>query len=119
MTPNILIVEDDFELSQIFAEILESVGMATEICRDGQAALDRLTFFTPNVVILDLHIPRLSGAALLDWMRRQERLKGTRIVLISADAQMLPLLEDQADLALIKPVTVDQIIQLTQRLVDS
>jgi DNA-binding response OmpR family regulator len=52
-----LIVEDDEDLSFIFAEALRAAGYEPEIIQDGQLALDRLASFRPDVIVLDLHLP--------------------------------------------------------------
>ena len=59
--PFALIVEDDIKLATVFAEALRIAEFETEIVLDGQAALNRLAATTPAVVVLDLHLPRVSG----------------------------------------------------------
>lgn len=114
--PFALIIEDDLPHANLFAEALQKAGFDTEIIRDGQAALDRLAEITPSLVVLDLHLPHISGEDILTHIRRDTRLTKTRVVLASADPQMSSMLREKADLVLIKPISYFQLKQLAIRL---
>lgn len=114
--PFALIVEDDIKLATIFAEALRIAEFETEIVLDGQAALNRLAATTPAVVVLDLHLPHVSGSELLAQIRADERLAKTRVMLATADPLMAEPLRGQADLVLIKPISFHQIRDLAKRL---
>jgi two-component system cell cycle response regulator DivK len=90
--PVALIVEDDSKLAFIFAEALRMADFETETVQDGQAALDRLAVTTPAVVVLDLHLPYLSGLDILAQIRADQRLAQTRVILATADATKAELL---------------------------
>lgn len=111
-----LIIEDDMDQSTIFAGALEAAGFETEIIRDGRAGLDRLQATLPHIVILDLHLPYVPGSELLDIIREDERLKDTRVILATADPRMADMLDDKADLVLIKPISFSQLRDLAFRL---
>jgi len=117
--PFALIVEDDIELSDIFAVVLQASGMETEIVRDGSLALPRISATSPDVVVLDMHLPNVSGMEILSQLRADPVLRTTRVVVITADALLARASEGQADLALIKPVSFSQISDLTSRLVQT
>ena len=114
--PFALIVEDDIKLATIFAEALRIAQFETEIVLDGQAALNRLAATTPAVVVLDLHLPRVSGPELLAQIRADKRLAKTRVMLATADPLMAEPLRGQADLVLIKPISFHQMRDLAKRL---
>ncbi|MBX3171226.1 MAG: response regulator transcription factor [Candidatus Eremiobacteraeota bacterium] len=65
----ILVVEDDAELSDLLVHLLEAGGFEATCVHDGHEALLRLNEEMPAAVILDLNLPRLSGMALLEWIR--------------------------------------------------
>lgn len=111
-----LIIEDDEDLSEIFGQALSAANYEIEIIRDGAVARDRLKEVLPVVVVLDMHLPNLSGNILLKQIRADERLKKTRVVVATADAQMGESLRGVADLVLIKPITFTQLRDLTFRL---
>jgi DNA-binding response OmpR family regulator len=114
--PFSLIVEDDADLSDIFAEALMAAGFDTEIVRNGRLAMERLGEIIPNVVILDLHLPEVAGSTILSYIRAEERLAATSVVVATADAVMGDQLRDIADFVLIKPISFSQLRDLTNRL---
>jgi DNA-binding response OmpR family regulator len=114
--PTALIIEDDPKLAFIFAEALRSADFETEMLRDGRAARDRLTEITPAVVVLDLHLPYLSGKELLYHIRADQRLDQTRVILATADSVLAESLQEEADLVLLKPISPTQLRDLARRL---
>lgn len=115
-TMHALIVEDEPDLAAIFARSLEIGGFTTSIAVNGKTALDYVAENTPDVVILDLHLPDIDGMEILYKVRADERLNSTKVIVSSADAQMVQLAEDKADLILVKPVSVSQLRELALRL---
>ncbi len=115
--PFALIVEDDIELSDIFSVVLRASGMNTEIVRDGSQALDRIHATMPDVVVLDMHLPKMSGLEILAEVRANAALRALRVVVITADALLAKASEEQADMTLLKPVSFSQISDITARLV--
>jgi DNA-binding response OmpR family regulator len=116
MTAQVVIIEDHKDLGFIFAEAAHQANLTTEIIADGQSALDYLAQETPQIIILDLHLPHVSGTSVLDYILTQERLHDTRVIIASADAQQVQHLRPHVDFALIKPVGFEQLRQLIERL---
>jgi DNA-binding response OmpR family regulator len=114
--PLALIVEDDPKLAAIFAEALRLAGFEAEIAPDGYTARARLTATTPAVVVLDLHLPHVSGEDLLAQIRSDDRLAQTRVILATADPLMAESLRAKADLVLIKPISFNQLRDLSKHL---
>ncbi len=110
------VVEDDPDLSVIFAQALQAAGFETEVIRDGQVALTRLAQVQPVVVVLDLHLPHISGDAILRHIRTDARLTQTRVIVATADPVMADTLQTEADLVLIKPISFSQLRDLAVRL---
>lgn len=110
-----LIIEDDVDLSIIFSESLKAAGFEAEIIRDGALAAERLSCTLPEIVVLDLHLPNVSGEDLLTQIRGDARLTGTRVIICTADPRMADPLQDVADLVLIKPVVFSQLRDLAKR----
>ena len=114
--PLALIIEDDKKLADIFSHALESAEYRTETVSDGQAALSRLNDVTPAVVVLDLHLPNISGDEILHHIRTEARFSKTRVMLATADALLAQNLIDLSDLVLLKPISFAQLRDLAQRL---
>lgn len=114
--PIALIVEDDRDIVALFRHVLDVAGYHTEIVLDGKDAMDRLATLTPNIVLLDLQLPRMSGIEILKNMRDDERLKRVPVVVITAYAPYADSLPVEPDLLLLKPVDINQLSNLVQRL---
>jgi DNA-binding response OmpR family regulator len=111
-----LIIEDDPDLSVIFAEALQAAEFETQIIQDGQVALAYLAETQPAVVVLDLHLPNASGDDILHHIRSETRLAQTRVIVTTADPVMANVLQAEADLILIKPISFSQLRDLAVRL---
>ena len=112
-----LIIEDNSELAIIFCQALQAAGFTTGIIQDGGQALPWLAITKPDVVVLDLHLPHVSGVEILRQIRADEKLAGIRVIVATADSRVTPALRDQADLVLIKPVSFRQLRDLAERLI--
>lgn len=113
--PFALIVEDDVQLSQIFSLALK-VHFETEIILDGKLAMQRLTNITPDLIVLDLNLPHVSGESILDYIRQESRLAATNVILATADARQAETMQDKADIILLKPVNPVHLRELAVRM---
>src|SRR5574337_189650 len=115
-TPLALIVEDDSDVALLYAEALRGAGFEPEIMRDGGTALAWLAKVVPALVVLDMHLPFVTGAEVLSRMRADRRLDQTRVIMTTGDAQMAEALASKVDLVLVKPVSEEQLRELAARL---
>ena len=113
--PVAFIIEDDTKLARIFEHSLRAVEFEVEVLMDGQQALDRLEEATPDLIILDLHLPLVSGDAILTYIRGEERLKDVRVIVASADGVLAENLPERADTILLKPISVMQLQRIAER----
>jgi DNA-binding response OmpR family regulator len=111
-----LVIEDDGNLAEIYSEALMAAGFETEVILGGLTALTRLGAVLPAVVVLDLHLPSVSGVNILRQIRADKRLTNTRVILTTGDVNMAETLRTEADLVLIKPVSFKQLRELAGRL---
>ena len=110
--PSALIVEDDRDIVALFRHVMDLAGYRTEIALHGKVAVDYLMQRTPDIVLLDLGLPGVSGSEILTMMRADERLKGVPVVVITAHAHLIATLPIQPELVLIKPVNIEQMSNL-------
>lgn len=114
--PFALIIEDERDIAALFRHVLDIAGYHTEIILHGREAIRRLSSVRPDIVLLDLHLPSVSGTQILEHMRADSKLKSVPVVVITAyarDAESLPV---EPDLVLMKPVNLEQLSNLVQRL---
>jgi DNA-binding response OmpR family regulator len=114
-----LIIEDDPNLGEIFTEALRASGFAVEHIDDGRVAIDRLLMLRPRVIVLDLHLPNVSGETILAFIRAQPHLADTKVILATADAALADRIRADADLVLLKPISFNQLQSLAERLLPS
>lgn len=85
MQPVILLAEDDDDIRSLVCHALETEGYAVYAARDGLEALEYYRQVNPDLVILDLTMPRLSGFEVLRELQRTgERRPGVPIMVLSA-----------------------------------
>jgi len=111
-----LVIEDDSDLGIIFKEALEAAGYQAENLDNGAQARRRLTEIVPHLVVLDMHLPSISGGELLNDIRTDPRLAECIVIIATADARMGEAYRESADYVLIKPITYVQLRDLAQRL---
>lgn len=110
------IIEDDEDLANIFTEAVTAAGFQVETFQEGNSALARLKEIVPYVVILDLHLPGVTGPEILRFIRSDERLKRTRVVIASADERLAEYTQDEYSLVLLKPISFMQLRDIADRL---
>ena len=106
----ILLVEDEPSLAETVRYALEREGFHVEIAADGQAALDRFDAARPDLVVLDLMLPVVSG---LDVCRRMRATSTVPIVIVTAkdaEADKVTGLELGADDYVTKPFSVRELV---------
>lgn len=113
--PLVMIIEDDPTLNQIFTITLNS-DFDTETYTDGVTALARLAKVVPALVVLDLNLPGIPGREILSQIRADDRLAETRVILATADEQQADMLNERADMVLLKPISPGQLKALANRL---
>jgi two-component system cell cycle response regulator DivK len=112
-----LIIEDDEDLASIFAEALRGIDYEVEQVADGKLAQERLkNGVAPFLILLDMHLPHISGGDLLQNIKQDQRFEKTTIIITTADARMGDMYRDQADFVMIKPISFVQLRDLTARL---
>jgi DNA-binding response OmpR family regulator len=102
--PLAVIINDHGDSAIIFSEAMRMAGFATEVIQSGDEALARLKETTPDVVILDLCLPRVAGTEILRCIRTNKRLANAHVIVISADPILAGVTLQLADQVLVKPI---------------
>lgn len=112
-----IIVEDDKDIGFIFAEALRSAGFEVELIQDGGKGLSRLAEIAPHLLVLDMHLPHISGVNLLRQIHTEPRLLPTRVIVATADPGLVQELEGQADRVFLKPISFTTLYDAAVQLV--
>lgn len=112
--PTILVVEDDPDIRELLAELLEDEGYEVHMASDGVEALDELERWQPRVMLLDLMLPRVSGFEVLKRLRDGtiDQTPGSIIVLTASGASAAEATRNPRVTGLLrKPFRVDQLLE--------
>ena len=86
MAKRILIVEDNDLNRKLFCDVLKSQGYAVEPCADGLEALDKARSFVPNLIIMDIQLPNISGLNLIEAAKADAVLRSIPVLAVTAYA---------------------------------
>ena len=108
---SILVVDDEPDIALICKLALNLAGYDVDQADTGQSALDYLADHSPDVVLLDLRLPDLSGWEVLEKLREREQLTGLRVILFSAHASAAQSAVEAGCVSFIaKPFTPDDLV---------
>jgi two-component system response regulator MprA len=107
----ILAVEDDPDTAEVVRSVLQDEGHEVRTAADGRKALAELAGWQPDVVILDLLLPALSGHALLRYLRDLPEYRQVPVVVMSGALPTLARV-DGATSVLPKPFELTQLIAM-------
>ena len=117
--PLVLCADDDRDILALLALRLERAGYRVAQAIDGEQALSLARELRPDVVVLDVMMPRLSGTEVLAALRADGATAGLRVVLLSARAQEADVergLEAGADAYLAKPFQAPELLEVVAQL---
>ncbi|MGO8836434.1 MAG: response regulator [Limisphaerales bacterium] len=91
----IFFVEDDMVVVKVYGAKFEREGFRVEVAEDGLVALKTLAKVKPDIVVLDLMMPKLNGVDVLKYIRSTPELKKTPVIILS-NAHMTSLAQEAA-----------------------
>ena len=83
----ILLAEDDPFVSDIYTTKLKEEGFEVEVAADGQDCLDKLEEKKPDLLLLDIVLPKIDGWEILKKIKDNENLKDLKVVILSNISQ--------------------------------
>lgn len=86
MTKKILVVEDNELNLKLFCDLLRAHGYEAEAVRDGREAVERTRAFCPDLIIMDIQMPHISGLELIEQLKADPELKGIPVMAVTAYA---------------------------------
>ena len=86
MAKRILVVEDNDLNRKLFCDVLKSQGFVTEPVGDGRDALETARSFVPDLIIMDIQLPNVSGLDLIEAAKRDPALRAIPVLAVTAYA---------------------------------
>jgi DNA-binding response OmpR family regulator len=110
MTRSVLVVDDEPTLRETLAEALEQDGLRVVTAADGREALERFRAETPDLVLLDLTLPQISGIEVCRIMRRESAVPIVMLTAKDSEIDKVVGLELGADDYVTKPFSLRELM---------
>ena len=113
MKAKLLIVDDDTDIVTVLEDRLQASGYTTVIARDGQQALDQIEQESPNLILLDLDLPKLTGIQVLKRLAQIKHVEDLPVIVMTAHGSVNAAVEAMKEGAydfLTKPLDKDHLL---------
>jgi len=118
--PKVMVVDDAYSELQVMETILRSAGYEVVTYLDGDELEEKIVKERPDVVLLDIVMPKRNGFEALRGVRRDERTKQARVIVVSSKNQESDRvwgMRQGADEYLAKPFTSEQLLALVRQFI--
>jgi DNA-binding response OmpR family regulator len=109
-TARILIVEDEPSIAEVVSLYLRRAGYQVQVAQDGQAALDYLEDSMPDLIVLDLMLPKIDGLSLTRWIRDRGDVPIIMLTARRDESDRIAGLEMGADDYVVKPFSPQELV---------
>ena len=114
MPKTILIVEDNELNLKLFQDLLEAHGFETLQTKDGREALKMALEHLPDLIIMDIQLPEVSGLEVTSWIKNDDKIKHIPIIAVTAFAMKgdeEKMREGGCEAYIAKPISVTKFIE--------
>lgn len=118
MAHQVLLVDDDTSTRYVYRTIMARMGLDVAEASDGELAIDYLSHSAPDVVILDLLLPRKSGIEVLEYIYATTHLIHTHVIIFSAHERALIRGLREGDVFLQKPTSPQYVREAVLRVLE-
>jgi two-component system cell cycle response regulator DivK len=122
MSKTVMIVEDNELNMKLFHDLLEAHGYRTVATRNGIEALDLARKHRPDLILMDIQLPEVSGLEVTKWLKEDPELKAIPVVAVTAFAMKGDeerIREGGCEAYLSKPISVAKFIETIRRFLGS
>jgi two-component system, cell cycle response regulator DivK len=117
----VLIVEDNELNMKLFHDLLEAHGYATLQTKDGMEALSLAREHRPDLILMDIQLPEVSGLEVTKWIKEDDTLKSIPVVAVTAFAMKgdeEKIREGGCEAYVAKPISVENFIKTVKEFLD-
>lgn len=122
MGQKILVVEDNELNLKLFCDLLRAHGYAVEPVRDGREAVETARGFAPDLIVMDIQMPYISGLELIEQLKADSELRATPIMAVTAYAAKGDeerIRDAGAEGYVSKPISVLRFVEAVRALLDA
>ena len=120
MTKTVLIVEDNELNMKLFSDLLEAHGYATLKTGNGIEAIELARAHHPDLIIMDIQLPEVSGLDVTRWLKEDDDLKSIPVIAVTAFAMKGDeerIREGGCEAYISKPISVTHFLDTVRRLI--
>jgi len=121
MGKTVLIVEDNELNMKLFHDLLSAHGYETLQTRDGMEALAMARQYRPDLILMDIQLPEVSGLEVTRWLKEDENLRHIPVVAVTAFAMKgdeEKMRDGGCEAYLAKPISVTKFLDTVRRFID-
>lgn len=121
MPKKVLIVEDNELNMKLFTDLLDAHGYKTQQTREGLKAISMARKFKPDLILMDIQLPEVSGLEVTKWIKDDKALSNIPIVAVTAFAMKgdeKRIRDGGCEAYISKPITVSSFLSTVRKFVD-
>jgi two-component system, cell cycle response regulator DivK len=118
MPKTVLIVEDNELNMKLFHDLLEAHGYSTLQTRDGMEALKLARQHVPDLILMDIQLPEVSGLEITKWIKEDDRLRAIPVVAVTAFAMKgdeEKIRKGGCEAYIAKPISVQKFMETVEK----
>ena len=118
MTKKVLIVDDEENIVISMEFLVKQAGYALQIARDGEEALARVTSFAPDLILLDVMMPKINGFEVCRRIRENPAWQEIKIIMLTAKGREVEVTKGLAlgaNAYIIKPFSTKELMAEVKR----
>ncbi len=118
MSKKVLIVEDNELNMKLFNDLLEAHGYITIQTRDGREAMNMAREHSPDLILMDIQLPEVSGLDVTKWLKEDAELRSIPVIAVTAFAMKgdeEKIREGGCEDYIAKPISVTRFLETIQR----
>jgi len=120
MPKTVLIVEDNELNMKLFCDLLDAHGYRTVQTRDGLEALDLARKHRPDLILMDIQLPEVSGLEITKWLKDDEELKSIPVIAVTAFAMKgdeEKIRQGGCEAYIAKPISVAHFVDMVRQFI--
>jgi two-component system cell cycle response regulator DivK len=118
MAKKVMIVEDNELNMKLFRDLIEASGYETVRTRNGLEALDLARQHRPDLILMDIQLPEVSGLQVTQWIKEDDDLRGIPVIAVTAFAMKgdeEKIRDGGCEAYIAKPISVTSFLQTVER----
>ena len=115
----VLVVEDSITQREMITDLLKGSGLLVAIATDGMEALEQIKTFRPDIVVLDIVMPRMNGYEVCRRLKTDPKTQGVPVVMCSSKGEEFDrywVMKQGADAYIVKPFQPKELVGTVKQL---